>query len=281
LFGAGLVRSVDYFGIHGEQPSHPELLDYLAVRFRDETHWSLKSLVRELVMSNTYRMSSTHNAAAAQSDPDNRLLWRMNRRRLTAESIRDGMLATSGTLDAGRGGDALGLEIPGNVGGIGDQVNLPTYGGRTPADHIARRRSVYLPLYRSPPDGPLEILSVFDFPHPSEITGQRAERTVATQALFLLNAPLVKQQAERITERLFAACPAGEANANESRLDLLYLLVLNRPATAAERQDAIAFIQQFERDRQALPDAPTNLAQAAWTEFCHALYASNDFLFLE
>jgi hypothetical protein len=251
------------------------------VRFRDETRWSLKPLVRELVLSNAYRMSSAHNIEAAQADPDNRLLWRMNRRRLTAESIRDGMLATSGMLDVGRGGDALGLEIPGNVGGIGDQVNLPTYGGRNPADSIARRRSVYLPLYRAPPDGPLEILSVFDFPHPSDITGQRAERTVATQALFLLNAPLVKEQSRRIVERLFAACPPGEASADESRLNLLYMLVLNRPATESEQQDAIGFMKHFERDRAVLPGAPANLAHAAWAEFCHALYASNDFLFLE
>ncbi|MEX2186988.1 MAG: PSD1 and planctomycete cytochrome C domain-containing protein [Pirellulales bacterium] len=282
LFGAGIVRSVDYFGIHGDRPSHPELLDYLAIRLRDDAHWSLKTLIRELVLSDAYRMSSEHNAQAAAVDPDNRLLWHANRRRLTAESIRDGMLATSGTLDEGRGGDALGLEIPGNVGGIGDQVNLPTYSRAKIPDHIVHRRSVYLPLLRSPPDGPLEILSVFDFPHPSEITGQRAERTVATQALFLINAPFVRQQSEQTAKRVFATHSDGdESGGDAARVNQLYLLVLNRTAQPQEVRDAIDFVAQYAEARGALPDAPADLRLAAWAEFCRALYASNDFLFME
>jgi hypothetical protein len=281
LFGTGLVRTVDYFGVHGDQPSHPELLDYLAVRFRDETRWSLKALIRELVLSSAYRMSSEHNVQAAQADADNRWLWRMNRRRLTAESIRDGILATSGMLDSGRGGDSLGLEILGNVGGIGDQVNLPTYSRTRIPDHVVHRRAVYLPLLRSTPDGPLEILGAFDFPHPSEITGQRPERTVATQALFLLNAPLVKEQAQRTADRILAPWRPAEDGDDRSRIARLYLLVLNRPADSSEKRDAIEFVKNYEQACAALPDPPAGARRAAWTEFCHALYASNDFLFRE
>ncbi len=285
LFGAGIVRTVDYFGAYGEDPSHPELLDYLAIRLRDDRSWSLKSLVRELVLSNTYRMSSAHDARSSQVDHDNRYLWRMNRRRLTAESIRDGLMATSGMLDNGRGGDSLGLEIPGNVGGIGDTVNLPTYSRAHVPEQIARRRSVYLPLLRAPPDGPLEILSVFDFPHPSEITGQRPERTVATQALFLLNAPLVKEQAARTASNLLAQPSAGakdrDGDEEAARINRLYLLVLNRSADAAEQRDAIEFLAQFQQASAVSSAAPADRRRAAWDEFCHALYASNDFLFLE
>jgi hypothetical protein len=277
LFGAGIVQTVDYFGIHGDQPSHPELLDYLAIRFRDDAQWSLKTLVREIVLSNTYRMSSAHNDRAASVDPNNRWLWRMNRRRLTAESIRDGMLAISGSLDTGRGGDALGLEIPGNVGGIGDTVNLPTYSRAHIPPHVAQRRAVYLPMLRSPPDGPLEILSVFDFPHPSEITGQRPERTVATQALFLLNSDFVLQQAKQTANPALKA--AGDAKT--AIVQSLYLRALNRPAEPQEVQDAVAFVEEFKAVSAASTNPPTDTFSAAWTEFCRALFASNDFLFLE
>ncbi len=295
LFGSGLVRTVDYFGEHGDEPSNPELLDYLAIRFRDDGRWSLKALIRELVLSSTYRMSSAHDVQAAELDPDNRWLWRMNRRRLTAESMRDGMMAISGSLDPGRGGDPLGLEIPGNVGGIGDTVNLPTYSRSKIPDGVAQRRSVYLPLLRAPPDGPLEILNVFDFPHPSEITGQRPERTVATQALFLMNSPFVEQQARQTADLIFAdpspvdrgqhAVNAGKIEQPNldrvARVQALYLRTLNRPAASQEIADAVAFVDEFKRARAVLPDAPKDLNAAAWTEFCRALFASNDFLFLE
>lgn len=105
LFGEGLVRSVDYFGTRGETPSHPELLDHLATRFMQDG-WSQKQLIRSIVLSRTYRLSSTNNAAAMQVDPDNRLLWRMNRQRLDAEALRDQLLAVSGELKQSNGGPA-------------------------------------------------------------------------------------------------------------------------------------------------------------------------------
>ncbi len=284
LFGTGLVRSVDYVGIHGDQPSHPELLDYLAIRFRDDHHWSLKSQIRELVLSSTYRMSSQHHPVAAKNDPDNRWLWRMNRRRLTAESIRDGMQAISGKLDDSRGGPSLGLRIPANLSGIDDKVNPVAYTSNKSPDHIVNRRSVYLPLLRDRPTGMLEILSVFDFPHPNEITGRRVEKTVATQALYMMNAPFVKEQAKLTAERLFVR--EGETlAANSSREELhlrqLYLLLLNRPAEDIEVQEAIHFVNQYEKRRAASSNSADNVRLEAWSEFCQALFASNDFLFKE
>jgi len=283
LFGTGLVQSVDYFGIHGAQPSHPELLDHLALRFRDDFRWSLKSLLRELVLSSTYRMSSEHVAAGMEKDPDNRLMWRMNRRRLPAEAIRDGMMAVSGTLDQGRGGPCLGLEIPGNVAGIGDQVNSPVYTSQKTPDHVVRRRCVYLPLHRTRPAGELEILSIFDFPHPNEITGDRPETTVATQALYLMNAPFVKDQARATATRVLA-----EAADVHQRIQWLYRRILGRAATPDEVQQAERFVAALQApptsDHPAVAsDPPAELPTElpAWTELAHALLASNGFLFVE
>jgi hypothetical protein len=275
LFGKGLVRSVDYFGVHGDTPSHPELLDFLAVRLREEDHWSLKTTVRRMVMSRTYQMASSHNPKAAVLDPDNHLLWQIPRRRLTAESIRDAMLAASAQLDPGRGGSPLGLEMKGNIRGAGGNVNPPTWAGKI-SDDIKNRRSVYLPLKRQRPVGELEILSTFDFPHPSEITGARPNTTVATQALFLLNAPFVKRQAKKLAERLTNDEPDDE----QARLNRLYLLTVSRPADANEIEAALTFLDECTQDLGS-GSSPGKARSAAWTQLCHAVLGSNSFLFRE
>ncbi len=269
LFGTGLVRTVDYFGVHGESPSHPELLDFLAVRMSEDDAWSLKKTVRRMVLSRTYQMASRHDAHAAEVDPDNRLLWRMPRRRLTAESIRDAMLAASGQLDPGRGGSPLGLELEGNILGAGGNVNPPTWAGWIP-DNIRNRRSVYLPLKRERPLGELEILSVFDFPHPNDITGARSTTTVATQALFLLNSPFVKQQAAALAERLMSDEPGDE----RARIHRLHLLTVSRPPAADDIETAIDFLDQCAAELNGD-------RSAAWTQLCHAMLGSNGFLFRE
>ncbi len=275
LIGAGLVEGVDYFGIPGQAPSHPQLLDHLADRLIEDG-WSLKRMIRSIVLSRTYRMASDHNPQAWSIDPDNRLLWRMNRRRLEAESIRDAMLAVSGRLDPGRGGPSLGLDIPGNVAGIGGNVNPPSWTGARFPDHVVNRRAIYLPLPRRMPDGPLEILSIFDFPHPSDITGARPQRTVATQALFLLNAPFVKDSARALALRLLSAEPTDDA----ARVRLLYLLTTGRPAAPAQIEQALSFIKGFDESAPA-DAASSDPREDAWTELSHALLASSSFLFRE
>lgn len=271
LFGQGIVRTVDYFGVHGETPSHPELLDFLAQRFRVDDEWSLKKTVRRMVMTRAYRMASTHHAEAATRDPDNRLLWRMPRRRLNAESIRDAMLTASGRLDPARGGPSLGLELKGNIRGLGGKVNLPTWGGQI-AGYIKNRRTVYLPFRRQRPAGELDILSAFDFPHPSDIVGARPETTVATQALFLMNSPFVKQQAAQLAARL-----AEEETDESARVERLYLLTLNRPPGTDELKTAQTFLNQCAKDFAKA----RNPRQEAWTQLCHAVLGSNQFLFRE
>ena len=276
LFGKGLVRSVDYFGVHGERPSHPPLLDFLALHLRQDDRWSLKQSLRRMLLSRAYQMASTPNPAATAADPDNRLLWHMPRRRLSAESIRDAMLATSGQLDPARGGPSLGLELPDNIAGAGGNVNPATWGGKIP-QNIAQRRSIYFPLPRERPQGDLEILSTFDFPHPNEITGARPETTVATQALFLLNAPFVKTQAQRLAERLAKESPSDD----RARINRLYLLAANRPAEPAAAAAALAFLDDCTATLSAGPQPNPNPRAEAWTQLCHAILGSNTFLFLE
>ena len=269
LFGNGLVRTVDYFGVHGERPSHPRLLDFLADRMQNTDQWSLKKTVRRMVLSRTYQMASSHHADAAERDPDNRLLWHMPRRRLTAEAIRDSMLSASGQLDSGRGGPSLGLELDGNIRGLGGNVNPPTWAGKVP-DYVRNRRSVYQPFKRERPRGNLEILSVFDFPHPSDITGARPNTTVAPQALFLLNAPFVKQQATRLAERILKDATSDD----RVRVNRLYLLTVSRPVDTDEIETALSFLDQCTEDLEGN-------RRSAWTQLCHAMLGSNGFLFRE
>jgi hypothetical protein len=196
LFGAGLVSTVDNFGITGSPPTHPELLDDLAVQFVREG-WSLKSAVRSIVLTRTYRQSSNYRADAFQRDPDNRLLWRANKRRLPAEAIRDAMLGASGELDRRRPlGSLVGKEIgDAPVSLIGLNANLPT-----DLDG-SRHRSVYLPILR---DRLPDVLDLFDFAEPSLVTGDRQTTNVPVQALYLMNSPFVQQRSIALAKRLLA-----------------------------------------------------------------------------
>jgi hypothetical protein len=259
LFGEGLVRTVDYFGIPGDRPSHPELLDFLARRFIDNG-WSTKALIREIVLSRAYRLSSAHDAANHQLDPDNRLLWRMNRVRLDAEAIRDAMIFASGRLQSS-GGPAMPLEFPENVGGLSPaDVNPPHFRLSRWRENQEFERTVYLPVIRSSTQpGPAELRNVFDFPQPSTFTGRRATTAVPTQALFLMNSPVVTSHAAALAERLSTQYPA-----ESERLDMLWLTLLNRPITTAERVATEQFL--------------TAAGENAWTELCHTLFASNEFL---
>jgi hypothetical protein len=271
LFGEGIVRSVDYFGNRGETPTHPELLDVLALRLVADG-WSRKRLIRRLVLSRAYAMSSAHDNRSDAVDPENRLLWRMNRRRLDAESLRDAWLAVAGTLTARGGGPGLPLEYPENTGGLrkGD-VNPPSFRLARFRPEQEFVRTVYLPIIRSGPQaGPAEVRNVFDFTQPGEIAGQRSMTTVPTQALFLMNARFLKRRAIELAQLITAV------SGDDSRLDALWLRVLNRPITAAERSDSAAFLAEIGSLGQQI--APASRELHAWAELCHALLASNEFL---
>ena len=157
LFGEGLVRSVDYFGARGELPSHPELLDHLATRFMREG-WSQKKFIRSLVLSRAYREGSANDALALKTDPENRLLWRMNRQRLDAEALRDALLAISGELLRNGGGPALAMDQPENFGNLGAKgANPPSYAHKIPRSLEEFQRTIYLPVLRVGSIGPTRI----------------------------------------------------------------------------------------------------------------------------
>jgi hypothetical protein len=259
LFGDGLVRTVDYFGLPGDRPSHPELLDAMATEFIKDG-WSQKRLIRSLVLSRTYGLDNAHDVRAHAADPGNRLLWRMNRVRLDAEALRDSMIFVAGQLKPSTGGPALPLEFPENVGGLSPtDVNPPSFRLTKWRPEQEFERTIYLPVVRhSAQPGPAELRNVFDFAQPSEFTGKRSVTAVPTQALFLMNSPIVKKHAAALAERM------SKEPDESKRIELLWLTLLNRPITEPERLESIEFLKE--------------VGDGAWVELCHALLASNEFL---
>jgi hypothetical protein len=272
LFGEGLVRSVDYFGVRGETPSHPELLDHLATRFM-KNGWSQKQLIRSIVLSRVYRLSSINDSVSTKVDPDNRLLWRMHRLRLDAEAIRDSTLAISGELIESHGGPALVLENVENTGAlVAKGVNPPNYAHKKPRPSQEFERTIYLPVMRNGFTGEDRIRSYFDFVNPALIAGQRNQTVVPTQSLFLMNNAAYRKRAKLIIDRLFA-----ESNTQDERLEQLWLRVLGRPMSPSEQQDAIAFLE--ETQSLDSPDNKKISEPIAWQELCHSLLSSNHFVF--
>ncbi|MCI0456147.1 MAG: DUF1553 domain-containing protein, partial [Gemmataceae bacterium] len=261
-FGQGLVRSVDNFGALGEPPSHPELLDWLAHRFVD-SGWSLKALHRLILLSNTYQMSSAHDDRAAERDPENRLLWRANLRRLEAEAIRDALLAVSGTLDLTRGGSLLHVK------------NRDYFFDHTSKDmtkYDSRRRSLYLPVVRN---HLYDVFQLFDSTDATVLSGDRATTTVAPQALFLLNSDLVMQVSESLAAKLLAMTCA-----DTHRLQRLYVNAYGRPATTAETVRAQVLLEDVERElRPKEPNAARRQLQA-WACLCQVVLAANEFVYI-
>ena len=275
LTGAGLVRTTDNFGTMGEAPSHPELLDYLATRFVAEG-WSVKKLVREVVLSRTYQLASgpsvqsgkdgtklngrklnteslntEYFSRAAAADPENRLCWRANRRRLDAECIRDTVLAVSGQLQLAVGGATIKGTVNADYG----------------YQHTDTRRSVYAPVFRNALP---ELFAAFDFADPSVVSGKRNTSIVAPQALFLLNHPFVREQAKAAARGALAA--AGD---DAKRIERAYRTALGRPPTAAETKLALTFLSA-PADGQEIEGKRLD----AWAEFYQALFASLDFRYL-
>ena len=244
LFGQGLVSTVDNFGSMGETPSHPELLDFLAKEFVADG-WSIKRLIRRLMLSRVYQLQSVGDLDAEAVDPGNRLYWRMNRLRLDAESLRDTLLMLGGELDLTVGGPNIKEETESEYGYEFDGV----------------RRSVYEPVFRNAVPA---IFSTFDFADPNIQVGQRTRSTTAPQALLLMNHPLVMQQAAAAAERLLAA---GEMSVDE-RVVEVYRQVVGRVPSGVEAELARKFIGNSEE-------------AARWGLLYHTLFQSLDFRFLD
>lgn len=252
LFGTGLVRTVDDFGATGEAPSHPELLDHLALRFM-EGGWSVKKMIREIVMSETYRRAGLRvPGRASRVDPDNRLLSHASRRRLDAEAIRDAMLSVSGLLDLSRRPGSLVAELD------GQSVSLIGFNAKLPPDlDGSRHRSVYLPVIR---DHLPDVLEQFDVANPSLVTGDRDVTNVPLQALYVMNGPFVQEQAGALARRVQKARdPVQEA----------FLLCFNRSPDEQERRMVRRFLEDAGDQEKGL------------AAFCQALLASAEFRLLD
>jgi hypothetical protein len=249
LFGRGLVGSVDDFGLTGEKPTHPELLDHLAVRFV-EGGWSVKKLIRALMLSRTYRQSSASEPGRMERDGANQFFWRMNPKRLELEAIRDALLFASGQLSFER---PAGIQVAGN-GGKGKVARLRALLGE--ADSC---RTVYLPVLR---DLLPESYRIFDFPEPTQIKGEREVTTVPAQALFFANSRFVVEAARAAADRLLAD---AALRTDEARIGRAYLALLGREASPEELKDARAFLSEM------------GPATAGWPAFVQALMASTEF----
>jgi hypothetical protein len=228
LFGEGIVATPDNFGHLGLQPTHPELLDYLAVKFVTEQHWSVKQLVRSLVLTHVYQLSSEVDAQAEETDPADTLLWRAAPRRLKAEQIRDSILAASGRLDLERPQSSVTAEFGDGYYGVNIwETDLPQH---------YYKRSIYLPI---PRDMVPESLSLFDLPNPNLVGAKREETTSPSQALFLMNNAFVQDEALHIARKL-----EQDKNLSEQdRIARAYLAVYQRQPTAVEIQRASKFIE--------------------------------------
>ncbi|QDU22167.1 PSD1 and planctomycete cytochrome C domain-containing protein [Urbifossiella limnaea] len=258
-FGEGLVRTPDDFGTRGERPSHPELLDWLAAQFV-KNGWSLKSLHRLILLSDTYQMASRPvPAAAAAVDPDNRLLSHFPRRRLEAEAVRDAMLAVAGTLDRTAGGTLL-------ENGNFEYINNDRARGVARYDNA--RRSLYLPVIRN---NVFDFFQTFDFVEPHVSNGKRAVTVVAPQALYLMNNPFVARQAAALAESLLKL-PADDAG----RVAAAYERAYGRPPTTEETARALAFVGRYAAALEGAERRPR-----AWAAWCHVVFASSEFVYVE
>jgi hypothetical protein len=244
-FGVGLVATPSDFGVRGEPPTHPELLDFLARRFV-ESGWSVKSVHRLILLSSTYQQKSDHRDDAFQADPRNQLLWKQNRRRLDYEAMRDGILAVSGKLDPRMGGRPVELFQP---------------------KTFSTRRTVYGYVDRYDLDG---TFRTFDFPSPDISNPMRSETTVPQQALFLMNSPFLLDQAQALANRPDLPGP----DQPRERINRLYLDLLGRAAEPREIEAALPFLEARARDEAA--KGPSN-----WAEYAQVLLLTNEFIFVD
>ncbi|HWL08064.1 MAG TPA: PSD1 and planctomycete cytochrome C domain-containing protein [Planctomicrobium sp.] len=260
LFGRGLVATTDNFGVLGKEPTHPELLDYLALQFMEQG-WSVKKSIRSIMLSRTYRLSSARHEAGMTIDPNNLYLWRAAPRRLEAESIRDAILAVSGQLDSSRPRGST-------VTALGDQLvrEIPLEKILPPSNH----RSVYLPVVR---EYVPEIFDLFDFPSPALVSGGRGVTNVPAQALYLRNSDFVTDQARHAARRLLASM---EATTDEQRADLAAQWAFARHLTNEQKAGAVQLVEKIRQSNSG----DENVNVTAWAAWFRTLFATAEFRYL-
>ncbi|MBL9152699.1 MAG: DUF1553 domain-containing protein [Verrucomicrobiales bacterium] len=255
LFGRGLVETVDNFGTTGREPSHPELLDHLAIRFV-EGDWSVKRLIRTILLSRTYSLDGSAQPAGMEKDPDNTLYWRTTPRRLELEPIRDTLLAVSGDLEPEP-------PAPGHLAGMSGRGNGRL---RSELGFDSPYRTIYLPILR---DLLPDEYATFDFPDPSGVNGLRHVTTAPPQALFFLNSRFVADAARRTAIRLLE----GEKS-DADRIRAAYRLILSRDPAAAEVADAESLMTTLDAAGSDDPEIHR------WSVFIQSLFAGAEFRYV-
>ena len=253
LFGRGIVATVDDFGVYGDRPSHPDLLDHLATRFVEDG-WSVKRLIRAIVLSRTYQLSSFADQSIVSADPENIWLARHSRKRLDAESIRDSLLSVSGQLnpEPAEGSIMRHRDI---------LVNLAKTSLHQPSNH----RSVYLCYLRNSPPPEIEA---FDLPDFQKVSGRRETSTIPGHALYLFNSPLVVDLSTHFAKRVME-----KSDDTGERITFAYRLALNRDPNPEEADRAAELIDLTQRDLKS--------TDKAWAAFCQALFTANEFRYID
>ena len=302
MMGQAIVRTPENFGATGQSPTHPELLDWLAVKFVEE-NWSVKAIIREIAVSHIYRTGSQYNSAAFNEDPTNELLWRFEPRRLDAEAIRDSLLSVGGQLDKERPYGSIaavgdGLVRNGTIFSMADKSNSDSSmqsgnrrgrrngGGQsqmgmksyvagaavTTLDQPVKYRSVYLPIVR---DNVARSLEVFDFAESSMVIGRRETSNTPDQGLYFLNNKFVIEQSEKFAQRLMDQHSDVEAQVRNA-----FLWAYGREATNGELSAAKEFYEKFEVSDGASRRDRSSVALNKLTALCQGILASAEFRFL-
>jgi hypothetical protein len=268
--GRGLVDTVDLFGNSGLPPSHPELLDYLAAELID-SGWDAKHLIRLIVTSRTYQLSSQSSSDAQALDPDNRRLWRRSPQPLRAEQLHDALLMIGGQLDRRRPlGSVIAAEEDGRIGPrrVPGGLSEPSL-----AEAVTVHRAIYLP---APRGAGSHFLSALDLPAGDMVQGQRQQSPSPARTLAMLNSPLVTEAAEHLAQQVvdhhrFPQLPGSDPTVMRARIDEVYRSVLGRPPTEAEYQTAL----------RMLPQVRSGVSQAAYRSLVRVLIASAEFMHLD
>ncbi len=260
-FGKGLVRTPDNFGLLGELPTHPELLDWTARRFTEQG-WSLKRLHRLIMLSSTYQQDSLPAPALVEHDPENRLFGRFDVRRLEAEEIRDALIAVGGRLDQAMGGSLLTVK---------NRAYFFDHTSKDLTDYNSPRRSLYLPIVRN---NVYDVFQLLDYPDAAIPTGDRTTTTIAPQALMMLNSDFIAHASADLATRVL-----GAAVDDKDRVNHMYVTSYGREATSAEIAESLALLANIEH---ALPKNPADDSRRqAWAGLCQVIVAANEFIYVQ
>lgn len=263
LFGRGIVETVDNFGLQGKLPTHPELLDYLAVAFEQED-WSIKTMVRSIVLTDAFKRSTARDAALIESDPTNVYLASFPIRRLEAEAIRDGILVASQNLNDSLYGPPVATYLTDFMQGRGRPRNSGPLDGNG-------RRSIYLEVRRNFLE---PMMTTFDRPIPFSTFGKRDVTNVPSQSLIIMNDPFVAEQAERMAKRLLAE----EVKTLEARVSWIYQRTLARAPSLDEVEKAREFMAMLEKLAPPNPQEDPDLE--LWKQYCHSIFNLKEFIYL-